>query len=354
MKSLLTIFIFTAVLALSATTATAKSWRINSNTSQNANFASINDAMSSSDVVNGDTLYLDPGCGLSNQTVSKQVTIVGPGYLRNDAPYPSAVITGVLYIEAANTKLEGVVISGDLRIQAQQVTVERCYINKPISIGYSNTNAQYTTIRQCYILSYIEGYSANSSYCGYSTIENNIIVASRGSSSAGYGVLKGLPYSVIKNNYIQQTYTDSRSSYHGYVITGITNGTITNNILFNTGKAKNDVLYDINNTIVEKNVMSCTEGTYTYIGDNKCLDSQDLSLVLALQGTNDERYQLKTDSPAKGYATDGGDCGSFGGTYPYVLSGLPAGFPYYTNAVIGTRAKDGKINVSLNIKMQNE
>ncbi len=352
MKSFLTISIFAAVLALSATTATAKSWRINSNTSQNANFASINDAMNSSDVVNGDTLYLDPGCGLSNQTVSKQVTIVGPGYLRKDAPYPSAVFTGDnLYIKAANTKIEGVVISANLRIQAQQVTVERCYINKPIIIGYSYTNAQYTTIRQCYILSDIEGQSANSSYCGYSTIENNIIVTSKG-GSAGYGVLKGLPYSVIKNNYIQQTYTSS--SYHGYVITGITNGTITNNILFNTGKAKNDVLYDINNTIVEKNVMSCTEGTYTYIGDNKCLDSQDLSLVLALQGTNDERYQLKTDSPAKGYATDGGDCGSFGGPYPYVLSGLPAGFPYYTNAVIGTRAKDGKINVSLNIKMQNE
>ena len=76
--------------------------------------------------------------------------------------------------------------------------------------------------------------------------------------------------------------------------------------------------------------------------------------VFVLKGTNDQRYQLKADSPAKGAATDGGDCGPFGGLYPYVIGGKPAGYPYYTKAVIGTRAENGKINVSLNIKMQNE
>jgi hypothetical protein len=354
MKITFTISIFVAVLAMTATTANAKSWRINSDATQAADFASINAAMNSSDVADGDTLYLDPGCGLSSQTVSKQVTIVGPGYLRNDAPYRSATILGdYFYIKAANTKIEGVVISSVLRIMAQYVTIERCNLNDYTSIGYNNSNAQYATIRQCYIKNYIEGYnSGNASYSGYSTIENNIIISSNYYANGSGGVVNNLQYTTIMNNYISATHNGEY--YNAWVIGNITSGMIKNNILLNTGKAKNNVLTKNSNTTVINNVMSCAEGTYTNIGDNKYLDSVDESLVFALQGTNDQRYQLKTDSPAKGYATDGGDCGPFGGTYPYVISGLPAGYPYYTNAVIGTRAKDGKINVSLNIKMQNE
>ena len=69
---------------------------------------------------------------------------------------------------------------------------------------------------------------------------------------------------------------------------------------------------------------------------------------------NDQLYQLKEDSPAKGYATDGGDCGPYGGLTPYVPGGLPNGYPYYTKAIIPAKSKNGKVNVSLKIKMQNE
>lgn len=354
MKKTFTISILAALLVFAATTASASSWRINSNASQKPKFASINAAMNSTDVVAGDTLYLDPGCGLTaDQTVSKQVTIIGPGYLRNNAPYGSAAITGRLYITAPYTKIEGVIISSELRIQAQYVTIERCFINANISIGYDNKNGQYANIRQCYIDGYIEGYnSGNINYSGHSTIENNIIISSRYFSNGSGGVINYLQYSEITNNYVSATH---KGEYYGaWVIGNITGGTIKNNILLNTGKEKNNVLTKNSNTIVTNNVMSCAEGTYANIGDNKYLDSTDESLVFSLQGTNDQRYQLKTDSPAKGYAADDGDCGPYSGTYPYVISGLPAGYPYYTNAVIGTRSKDGKINVSLNIKMQNE
>ena len=67
-----------------------------------------------------------------------------------------------------------------------------------------------------------------------------------------------------------------------------------------------------------------------------------------------ESYTLVEDSPAKGYGTDGKDCGIFGGLYPYVKGGLPQGHPYYTKAVISPRAENDKVNVSLKIKMQDE
>ena len=69
---------------------------------------------------------------------------------------------------------------------------------------------------------------------------------------------------------------------------------------------------------------------------------------------NYESYELIEDSPAKGYGTDGKDCGIFGGLYPYVKGGLPQGHPYYTKAVISPRAENDKVNVSLKIKMQDE
>ena len=352
MKKTITTSILVAVLGFTALTANAKSWRINSDVTKKADFVDINAAMSSENVTAGDTLYLDPGCNLtSNQSVTKAVTIVGPGYLRNDAPHQGAVFTGKLYLKQANTKVEGVIMRGDNYIQAQYVTIERCYIQEPVDIGYNSTNAQYSTIKQCYILNYIEGHT-NINYSGYSTIVNNIIISNRDFANGSGGVVNGLPYATIANNYIAATHNGTY--YNAWVIGNITGGEIENNILLNTGKAPDNILANMENCKIRNNIMSCIEGTYTTIGDNIYLGSNDESLVFALEGTYDQRYQLKNDSPAKGYATDGGDCGPFDGGYPYVLYGLPAGYPYYTKANINTRAKDGKINVSLKIKMQNE
>lgn len=74
-----------------------------------------------------------------------------------------------------------------------------------------------------------------------------------------------------------------------------------------------------------------------------------------MSGNNDARYsELKEGSPAIGRGVDGADCGPTGGLYPYVVSGLPAYHPYYTNAVFSKTSDGTGINVSLKIKMQNE
>jgi hypothetical protein len=182
--------------------------------------------------------------------------------------------------------------------------------------------------------------SKTSTYTAYWTIENNIIQY----TSSNHTVTQ-LNNPTIRNNYIKHT----AGSY--YSIADIQGGMVTNNIIFNTG-TNNNVWASMTDVVINHNVTSSAEKTA--YPDNLYLDSNDESVVFALEGTYDQKYQLKAASPAKGYATDGGDCGPFGGTYPYVISGLPAGYPYYTNAVIGARAENGKINVSLNIKMQNE
>lgn len=58
MKKIFTTSVLFAVLAITATTADAKSWRINNDVTQKADFTDLNAAMSSNDVVADDTLYV--------------------------------------------------------------------------------------------------------------------------------------------------------------------------------------------------------------------------------------------------------------------------------------------------------
>ena len=98
MKKTFTTSILMAVLAMIATTANAKSWRINNDVTKKADFTNLNSAMSNENVQADDTLYLDPGCNLTeDQTVTKRVIIVGSGYFRTNAPHLFATISGQLY-----------------------------------------------------------------------------------------------------------------------------------------------------------------------------------------------------------------------------------------------------------------
>lgn len=334
MKTTINIIIAMALMAV-ATSATAKSWRINNNAATASNFNSINAAMSSNEVTDGDTLYLDPGTTLSDQqTVTKQVTIVGPGYFRGNAPHRHAYFHNPVVINAANVKLEGLVFDNDLSIYAQQVTVERC-IFKVIKISNGNyANAKYATIRQCYgqrVLGMGET-SIGSAFC---TIENCILI------NGGY-IFDGLYLPDIRYNYLKGTSGTS-------IFDDISNATITNNVIINVYSPNSTISsYVINSVNISHNVIS-GNGNYP---DNKYGYTE--ADIFTLTGMNDQLYQLKEDSPAKGYATDGGDCGPYGGLTPYVAGGLPNGYPYYTKAIIPAKSKDGKVNVSLQIKMQNE
>jgi hypothetical protein len=346
MKKIFTTSVLFAVLAITATTADAKSWRINNDVTQKADFTDLNAAMSSNDVVADDTLYLDPGCNLiEDQTVTKRVTIVGPGYFRVNTPHRFASISGKLYLKAQYIKVEGVIMTKVTYLCANYITLERCKTNTIyINENWQQPAAQHATIRQCYVVD-IQGPGLSyKDKAAFAKIENCIIMVNNMTP------IEDIYSPTIRNCYIAYTGTNTGI----YAIKNVDNATITNNIIINQC-TNTQVFSGLTNSIVSNNVMSCAEDTYSaYTTNNRFLNSADESLVFALEGTNDQKYQLKADSPAKGYATDEGDCGPFGGGYPYVLNGQPAGYPYYTKAVIGTRSKDGKVNVSLNIKMQDE
>ena len=337
----LTAVLVALLFSMGGSTANATAWRVNHDTTTGAHFASITAAMSSEDVAEGDTLYLDPACLLgSAATVNKRVTIIGCGYFRSTSPHPFARHTGTLTITAAGTKLEGL-WCGAINLQAANITVERCYVTGTMQ---SNNKAHTgIVIRQCYIStgdSWAVRGTNTSQYLTNAIIENNIILISQ-----YYGVAY-IDNTTVRNNYIRNTGSDYYCVRYGV------NAVIYNNVLLNNSKPEQ--ILNVGSTCRSYNNIY-SSATTDEENHNYGLGSADAAAIFAMNGNNDERYsELKDDSPAKGWGVDGADCGPSGGLYPYIPGGMAAYHPYYTNAVISKTSDGTGINVSLKIKMQNE
>ena len=340
------------LLALSATTASAKSWRINNDTRKQANFTDINAAMASAEVAHGDTLYLDPGCVLaSTQKITKSVTVIGTGYFLQNG-LVNTTINAEVQIRAAGAKLNGVTITGETKIYADNISLERCYFKK--SISSTDATRYGLQVTQCYICSSSGVSCIGGVLFSGATIKNNIIRHLYVSYDDYCGIYK-VDNSVIANNYIAIESCSNSSSYIRDVISTITNSQIYNNIIKH-GTAPNRI-YDSsaseNNNSFYNNVVTAAEGTYTNVSNIVWLGSADVSNVFA-EGTDDAAYHLKEDSPAKGAAADGGDCGPYGGATPYVEGGKPLYHPFINDVTVSVKPVNGKIKLKLNAKMQNE
>ena len=341
-KTILSTAVSAVLLFSMCSTTQAKSWRINNDTSKGAKFASINAAMDSELVTAGDTLYLDPGCTLSdNQNITKQVTIIGCGYFRRTSPHKFATITGTINLQTSGIKLEGLSCSNidfTSRYTQDNVIIERCKTGQIYWRTYNgNCHGYNVTIRQCYITGSIYGGSDCSTGL---TMENCIVISSDRINSIGEN-------STISNNYFHLDYSNGSC-----VQIDNPNTIVKNNIIVNSSTDTRAKDFSGEATFINNICTSRTSGgtnskaiTYTNINDFE-------SALFALTGLNDERYTLKDDSPAKGWADDDGDCGPFGGQYPYVPGGMPSAAPYFTRATIGAKATGNELSVSLQIVQQ--
>ena len=69
--------------------------------------------------------------------------------------------------------------------------------------------------------------------------------------------------------------------------------------------------------------------------------------------STDERWQLKSGGLASGAGENGIDCGMFGGSAPYILSGLPP-VPRIYEAIISTSGSSvSGLPVIIKVKSQN-
>lgn len=354
MKRFLLLALVSVFLVFSSVDVCARSWRINSSSEAKADFTSLSEALKSLEVFNGDTLYLDSGCFVPGTSINKSVTIIGTGFNLSGSPIKEAVIGSALTIQASNVKVEGCVINDYVRFTAEtvaNVTFERCRILGEINY-FSSSNISCVKFLSCYL-----GKEISLNYKG-----NNFVI----SNSIIRGQLSGLNSATITNNVIVYNGKDSKTDY---ALVEIKNSSISNNIIINTSTKysvnsdqtvfyyKNNTIKDItpeyNNSIV-RNVFS-TESKHAFPNypDNKFIGAT-LEDVFVMEGGIDAIYELKEGSPALGYGTNGYDCGIFSGPYPFVLSGRPRLVPYIYEATIPNQSTDGKLNITLKIKSQNE
>ena len=345
-------FMMAAVVCISllSTAAQAKTWRINSDPEAKADFLSINDAMASLDVYPGDVLYLDPGCHLSRQEISKGVTIIGTGFNLNGA-VEEAFVDG-FEIKASDVKLMSINITGDVFVnnsKASNITLERC---KTRNLLFQNAGTNLKVLN-CYVSGNISGISHGVA------VRNSIVL----------GQIHSIKNGVIKNCVvISDCGNSSSNSYNYYVLYSITNTSITNNIIINTSTQStvdgnttkfynHQTIYNVSETdanSINNNILSNdAEHTFAIYKTNQFIGAK-IEDVFEWEGSLDERFKLKEDSPALGAGANGVDCGVYGGAYPYVVSGLPKFIPYIVESNIPTTPTDGKLNITLKIKSQNE
>ena len=337
--------IMIAVVAVAATQVTmAESWRINNDASKGAHFASINEAMDTTVVVDGDTLYLDPGCALKDdQTITKAVTIIGTGWEYSDKPYVPARIEKKLIIRSA-AKVVGLLISGDVNLYHSNVIIEGCNTTYVWAAAKAVDNVQ---IIGSYITKRVHGNSTGSN-SGWQIYNSWVQDVSGGSNSTPINFLS---QATVANCFIVNVcgWSDDIKALK------VDNSLIKNNIIVSTYKNNLTDLVAGSNNLVYNNCMSVAADVSAYVANNVCTGNKSLGHYMINSGVGGAQMQLCEGSPAKGAGEGGIDCGPYaeGSLYPFITYGLPEHIPYFTEADIPTQPTDGKVKVTLKIENQN-
>lgn len=348
--------------AAAALTLNAKVWRVNYDENAKADFKTIKEACSTTLVSDGDTLYMEPGLhngSSDDNTISRPLTILGPGWgfqANNGAisAVPTATFGSAININVDNVSVIGITTLGDIStkyyINIPNTRIERCKVTGQIDCrnGYNVANLVIRNNICGNIL--LSDLSLQTPV----VIENNIVLSYRGiSASASY----------YNGNHIFIRH----NTVYGSVSQG-SGKTVYDNIIFSNSPVDFSKTYDnyrfYNNVLAisqeqyDADQTSVSPVGYSNYADNifagatfanTCTDS-----IAGIYFDDAMRYQVRSDSPAKNAATDGTDCGAFGGEHPFVLYGRPEGIPYIYDVEVPAYPTDNKLNISFKVAGQNE
>lgn len=345
------LFLSMLTLLVAVVGAEAKNWKIGPSSVSGMNFASINAAMSSTDVKKGDTLYLDQFYNEKDvQIVNKRVVIIGTGYDTTQTDEQVvACLTGSLDLKVGDVIVKSVKLN-IVNFYNENCTIDRCYANAVITMS---STAGKNNVYSSYIDGYIQGY--NSSSKSNIDIQNCVILTN---SSLDHHLISYFDSSVIKNNTIIRT-THHYAGGDRFGLYDITNSQIIDNIILYTN-GSNSYQYCMSGSLwesgsgnaIEHNITS-TNNIPTY-PTNKTGFGGSSAELFTLEGNFSDYYELAEKSAALGYATDGGEVGCHGGMFGCPSGGRPQYIPYFTKVIVGSRTEDGKLPVKVTIKIQDE
>lgn len=328
---------FTSIMLMLAIVVSARSYKIGPSSVTGMNFASINAAMSS--VSSGDTLLLDKAYKeTSEQTVTKRIVIIGNGF---DTTTSTIAQVSTLSLKADGIQVNSLYVT-NVKFYNKDCRLYRCFVGSSASWAGTSNATGSNSIHSCYFTGTInKGSSAKAIF----DIQNTILYTDN-----SYNVIYNLT-----NSNICHCIVYGRGS--GYLIENVTSSSIIDNIIVNSYSNNGTISnYDVSSmNTIHHNVMSGFGNTTNY-PLNYMTNSSYLNAICKCSGTtvSGTYFDLKSGSPALNYASDGSDCGIYGGLYPYVDYGRPIYVPYFTKINVPAKATNGTLPISVTVEVQNK
>ena len=297
------IFVIALLLCvLSSTTLYAKVWRVDNNTLHNAGeFTRLIQAYDAA--ADGDTIYVfGSSTSYESLEIDKRITIIGPGYFLGQNPdsplntLEATLPSGLTFKAGAEgSVVMGLVFSNRTYIETSNISLIR---NKFSYQGHNVIEIDAGVIVVEIKQNYIEG---GISLDGNN---NNINICNNYISAVYYSVYTAIYCPTSSSLFLTNNVISGNMS--------ICNSILTNNILKlgNLEGSLNSYSYNF----CDSNQFGSENGNQAYI---------DMSTVFVDEGSEDGKWQLKSNSPVAGQGFEGEDPGMFGGDDPYVLSGQP-------------------------------
>lgn len=319
--------------------------RVN-NTGVSAPHTTIESALAVADP--NDILLLehsDVPYGTGVVTITEPLVIYGPGYFLafNDstqADFRPATINDIVFGPGSEgTRIQGVIL-GNVTINANNIIVSRCKITGTLSVGQTG-NVLNPNINQCFIESgasvLIDVINATNYTLANNLLNNtnplatNNVRVQTGSGLVLNNLFFGDPDNVLKNATVQNNYFE------------------------------NSEIDQVNssNLTVDHN-MSESLFLDVYLNPtNLTGHPPDTIFCLILAPSPDRKYNLEANvgiadpNPADNAGADGKDIGIYGGSLPYVPSGMPPipSIWFYGGGSSGTQS--GGVTIEIKTKSRN-
>ncbi|MFT3704272.1 MAG: hypothetical protein QM802_18030 [Agriterribacter sp.] len=349
---------FSLLLLLFITVASsqAKSWRINNNAGVTADFTTFYDAVQSASVAAGDTIYVEPSVTnyyTASVTLSKRLVVLGMGYFHDttDVNYPEN--PNLQYAKTKSTLqffrigngangsyFAGLTFEGGIGLQGSASALNLVFERNLFTSGDLNVEAgtnDQLVIKKNFFNSCAVRAATNGATLSNLTCENNIFYGYYGRIEMTQ--LTGTA-NVIRNNSIY-------ASVYGYTIL---NAYVANNIFGTTGGGT------FTNSTLKNNLFAGNQ-TLPGTATNNQINVNMANVYAGGTGSIDSRVVLKSGSPAIGAGLTVGsvvnpDCGAYGATDPYKISGMP-NIPSIYTLTVPTSIPSGSATMNITFSVRN-
>ena len=341
MKTLKNLLIVSTLLFITNTTF-AKIWRVNNTIGISANFTTAQAAHNDVNVLNGDTIMFEGSIAdYGTLRLTKRLILIGTGYFLGNNPETQAsfldskLSTMDFANGSQNSSIQGFnMIGSTINIGTSNITISRNYNIGTLRVGFDPTCCQIN-INNILI-------TQNFLIVNLTTVSNPIVTNL-----------------LVTNNLIRNYGTESSTSglVQNNVITSSGNSLRATNTLFANNILTSGTINPVSsNNTYSNNISSNT--SFTPSGSNIGSNNQtNINMTdvftIPLSEINENSFQLKNPGPGKNTAQGGGDCGIFGGSSPYVLSGMPAIPSVYFFNIPATGSNTNPLNISSKAKSRN-